>query len=223
MQTGTIPDTVAKRLQADILAGRFSAGSALPPQRELAREMGVSRASLREAVTILETLGFVVTLPGKGVFVSEPGAGLSPALSSDDIARTYQLRFALEPFVASLVAMTARDELVGALRATHERMRAAMAAMDLVQAAQLDFEFHRLILVAAGNPMFIAALQPVMTPFRESQRLPFANREVVWAPVEEHERILREIERRSPSAAAEAMRRHILGAAHRTGNLFLRP
>lgn len=223
LRTGTIPDDIAARLQTAILERRFAAGSRLPPQRELARQVGVSRASLREAIAMLETLGFVKTVPGKGVFVTEHTSPDVPSLSSGAIARTYQLRYALEPFVAALVAMTASDDLIADLAALQDGMQEAMTRMDLVQVARLDCEFHRRIINASENPMFIEALRPVMGLFLESQRLPFANRGVVDAAMDEHARIVQQIRAHSPSGASEAMQRHILGAAHRTGNLFLRP
>ncbi|NLP82163.1 FadR/GntR family transcriptional regulator, partial [Acinetobacter baumannii] len=55
----SIPSSVAQALQQRILSGEYPSGSRLPPQRELAESLGVSRASLREALTVLETLGLV--------------------------------------------------------------------------------------------------------------------------------------------------------------------
>lgn len=223
METSTIPDGVAARIQADILGGRFDPGSALPPQRELAQSLGVSRASLREAVVILETLGFVRIIPGKGVFVADRQGQDGDDLKSGEVARTYQLRYALEPFVAGLVATTATDELIRELTDIHAGMEAAIHQMDLVKTAQYDAAFHRRILDACENPMFAEVLRPVMGRFMASLRLPFANRSVVDAALGEHERVLQQIRGRSPSGAIEAMQRHILGAGHRTGNLFRRP
>ena len=194
MAGDSVPEYVAERLQRMILAGELAPGEALPAQRTLAERLGVSRTSLREALTVLETLGLVRVRAGKGVFVSDPSADdTAPGPRGDrytHAARVYQLRLAIEPFVSGLVAITAADAEIDRLAETVAEMRAALAEGDLVRAAQADGDFHQRLLVAAGNPLFPAAMRPAGPMLAETRRIPFANRESVRAPLDEHERIL---------------------------------
>lgn len=227
MAGDSVPEYVAERLQRMILAGELAPGEALPAQRTLAERLGVSRTSLREALTVLETLGLVRVRAGKGVFVSDPSADdTAPGPRGDrytHAARVYQLRLAIEPFVSGLVAITAADAEIDRLAETVAEMRAALAEGDLVRAAQADGDFHQRLLVAAGNPLFPAAMRPAGPMLAETRRIPFANRESVRAPLDEHERILAQIRARSPQGARDAMHRHILSAASRADVGVLRP
>lgn len=227
MAGDSVPEYVAGQLQRMILAGELPPGAALPAQRALAERLGVSRASLREALTVLETLGLVRVRAGKGVFVADPSADdTTPGPRGDrhdHAARVYQLRLAIEPFVAGLVALTAHDAELDSLAEAVAEMRAAITEGDLVRAAQADGDFHQRLLVSAGNPLFPAAMRPAGPMLAETRRIPFANREGVRAPLDEHERILAQIRARSPQGARDAMHRHILGAATRAGVGVLRP
>ena len=100
--------------------GGYRAGDALPSQRELAERLGVSRASLREALSSLSALGVISVQPGKGVFVQgqearrDVSGGFTwPFAERISAADTFQLRFALEGFAAGLAALAlTADDLV---------------------------------------------------------------------------------------------------------------
>lgn len=225
-QTSTIPEYAAKQIQSLIQSGEFPPGSALPAQRDLAERLGVSRASLREALIVLETLGLVRVQPGKGVFVlggpDDPRAPLSRSVQTD-AAAAYQFRLAVEPFVAGLAAQYANPEQMAVLADAVTRMRQALTAGDVVEAARTDDDFHQSLLLASGNPLFAEALRPASATLQQSRMRPFANRAKILEPLYEHEAILDQIRRRNPSGAHDAMHRHVLGAARRAGVTFLRP
>ena len=67
--SSTVVNAVVEKLRQALARGQWRSGEMLPGQRELAEQMGISRPSLREAVTVLETLGLVRSMPGKGVLV----------------------------------------------------------------------------------------------------------------------------------------------------------
>lgn len=67
--TSTVVNSVVEKLRAALARGQWRSGEMLPGQRELAEQLGISRPSLREAVIVLETLGLVRSMPGKGVVV----------------------------------------------------------------------------------------------------------------------------------------------------------
>ena len=67
-----VPRSIVEHIQRLILKGGLKAGDRLPSQRELAEQLGVSRPSLREALTVLETMGLLTVRAGSGVFVARP-------------------------------------------------------------------------------------------------------------------------------------------------------
>ncbi|MCZ0211829.1 GntR family transcriptional regulator, partial [Streptomyces sp. UMAF16] len=71
ISTSTVVNSVVEKLRAALKRGQWRQGEMLPGQRELAEQLGISRPSLREAVIVLETLGLVRSMPGKGVVVLE--------------------------------------------------------------------------------------------------------------------------------------------------------
>ena len=132
--TSTVVNSVVEKLRAALARGQWRSGEMLPGQRELAEQLGISRPSLREAVIVLETLGLVRSMPGKGVVVLD--AQLSDSQSHDSavagasLEDVLQLRYTLEPFIVGLVAQSISSKEVGQLRLTLMDMREALEAGD---------------------------------------------------------------------------------------------
>ncbi len=208
----------------------YGAGDVLPSQRDLAELLGVSRASLREALSTLSALGVVSVQPGKGVFVQAPSdsparpSGLVwPFAAQATAADIFQLRYALEGFAAGLAALTLTADAMDALQDNVEAMRQELRAGDFEAAARLDFDFHRHILLASGNQAMASILQSSADIFLESQKLPFIRAERAMETWHEHKRILRGMARRSAAPAQKAMQEHVRSAALRTGIAFVAP
>jgi GntR family transcriptional repressor for pyruvate dehydrogenase complex len=127
----------------------------------------------------------------------------------------FQFRSIIEPAAAALMARSASDAEIAALHATQARMQSALQEMDLVTAADADLEFHLAIASASANPMLTAAINALEAPIGYSLRLPFADREGIWAPADEHRVVLDAITQRNADAAHAAMRTHLVLAAKR--------
>src|SRR5574343_141786 len=139
-------DAVVRKLLAPIEQGLWPAGQMLPGQRELAEQMEVSRPSLREAITILETLGVVRSLPGKGVMVLERQGAALPEVQAPPSATTadvLELRYALEPFIVGLVAQSLDGAELSQLRLLLLDMREAVEDGDMRALASAYTSFHR--------------------------------------------------------------------------------
>ncbi|WP_448203794.1 FadR/GntR family transcriptional regulator [Azospirillum sp. sgz302134] len=216
-----ITQQVVQRLQRMIADGELEPGSRLPPQRELAERFGVSRASLREAVLQLESLGAIRVEPSRGAFVRAPAEQRLPAAEhwrfSDRYseAEVYQLRYALEGFTVRLSARHAAAEDVARLRAINAAMLDALTSGDLPAATERDFDLHIAIIELAGNRAVREIIQLYKPVILESQRLPLGDRERLMEPVQEHEAVIRALERHDGDVAAVAMRHHIARAAER--------
>jgi len=206
-----------------IVGGQLPEGARLPPERQLAAELKVSRATLREALSTLETLGLVRVEPSRGAFVAaQDGDGGLPndprRLGTPYEPRdVYQIRLAIEAYAARLAAMRVDAEGVTALEAVHASFRAAVAEQDLVSSSQFDFEFHHLVMRLSGNRMLTDLGSNYRALLLASQRLPMVQRRRRWEPVVEHERILEALAQRDPEGAAYFMRVHITKAAAAAG------
>ena len=171
-------ELVLERIEAQIVSGSLRAGERLPPERELADLLGVSRPAVREALRVLEAQGAVRSQVGQG-----PGSGTTiDRLPGDALARLLRLHVALGSFPLVDVTETRvtleRSMVVLACRNARPpnlaRMRAALLAMDEPEVSregfnQLDIDFHVELAEAGGNRL----MSDVTRAIRESVRKPF--------------------------------------------------
>lgn len=225
-----VPEVALQAIRKLIAEQGFGPGDVLPSQRDLALQLGVSRASLREALSSLSALGVISVQPGKGVFVQSlidlprSESGLSwPFAAQASPVDIFQLRYALEGFAAGLAAVTLTADELDALEDNVEAMRDELRAEDFDAAARLDFEFHRRILLASGNQAMLSILSTSAEMFLESQKLPFIRPERAMETWQEHRKILRALARRASGAAQKAMQEHVRNAALRTGIAIVTP
>jgi len=196
----------------------FPAGSRLPPERELAVLLGVSRTSVREAIIALELAGRVEVRVGTGIFVTDPGsqrkrdAGAAPV--DDGAAGPFDLlaaRALVEGEIAALAARTAKKADIAALRETIARMREH--GDDFAQREAADRAFHLLIAESTRNGALPSAVAVLWDQRRGG----------LWARMEnhfhtpalraktltDHEAIVAALEARDADAARAAMHRHL--------------
>lgn len=220
-----IPEIALQAIRKLIEAGDYQPGDALPSQRDLAEQLGISRASLREALSSLSALGLVSVQPGKGVFVQAPSAPPAATFSwpyAEQVSAvdTFQLRYALEGFAAGLAALYLTGADIDALEANVEAMRQELRAGRFDAAARLDYAFHRRLLEASGNLAMLQVITASQDIFLESQKLPFIRPERAMETWQEHRKILRQLARGNQAGAQRAMQEHIRNAAARTGVVF---
>nr|MBL8412508.1 FadR family transcriptional regulator [Dechloromonas sp.] len=223
----SVSSIAAQTLQRRILDGHYAAGAALPGQRELAESLGISRASLREAISTLEALGMLRSAPGKGVFVTAgshvKAADLPAGPSAMPPDAIFQMRFVIEPANAALAARQRSDDSLNALRECMADMQRALGASDLVTAAECDLRFHLGLAELSGNPALAAMTQHFQAQLAYSLRLPFADRSHIWHPADEHNVILAAVAAGNAAAARKAMQQHLISAAGRVGITFTKP
>lgn len=208
-----------------LLGGEFVPGQRLPSERRLAAQLSVSRASLREALSTLATLGVVRVQPQRGTFVAAEhgtngaaaGAPVWRFANRYTLREVYQFRRLVEGYAAQLAAMAVTDDQIQALRMIVREHKEATRKLDFVASSQADFELHHRIMLLANNRIFADLHEDYRAIFLESQRVPMARRERVWEPVDEHEKLLEAMARRDPDGAEYYMRLHITRAADRVG------
>jgi DNA-binding GntR family transcriptional regulator len=144
----TIQDLVTDRVRAAILSGRFQPGQRVQ-QDGLARELGVSRMPVREALRILASEGLVEHRPHRGAVVVD--------LRSEDIAEIFEIRSMIESRAARLAGPKLTDEQITHLRAILDQMD--LSEQDYDRWLRLNNEFHTSIYPASGWPRLCALIE----------------------------------------------------------------
>ncbi|WP_392891584.1 FadR/GntR family transcriptional regulator [Pseudomonas migulae] len=219
--SSTVVNSVVEKLRAALARGQWRSGEMLPGQRELAEQLGISRPSLREAVIVLETLGLVRSMPGKGVVVLD--AHLSDSQSHDSavagasLEDVLQLRYTLEPFIVGLVAQSISSKEVGQLRLTLMDMREALEANDSEAGANAYIAFHEELFALTSNPIFQSVVQQTGNALKQSAEVLRNSPEHLAERLEENEAVVRAIRSKNSAQASAEMRRHILREGQRMG------
>ncbi|WP_175425643.1 FadR/GntR family transcriptional regulator [Trinickia violacea] len=224
--THTVTDAATSTIRERIESGLYPVGSLLPAQRQLSEELEISRASLREALSTLEALGMLTIRAGKGVYVESATAMNGHAWRFADqssLPDTYQMRYALEGFAARMAALAISDADLAWFDDNMDALHAALTHGDLDEASQLDFEFHMRIIGIAGNSAIDTVLRGSAEIMKESQRLPFYQRELLLSTYHEHRAILDALRARDSEGAGRAIEAHIAAAAQRAGVHFPTP
>ncbi|CAE6775959.1 FadR/GntR family transcriptional regulator [Paraburkholderia haematera] len=222
----TVTDAAIATIRERIEGGVYPVGSLLPAQRQLSEELAISRASLREALSTLEALGLLMIRPGKGVYVESAQAVAAQSwrfAEQSSLPDTYQMRFALEGFIARMAALAVTDSDLAWFEDNITAMQTALACDELDDAARLDYDFHMRIVSIAGNAAIESILSSAAEIMKESQRMPFYRRELVLSTYTEHRAILDALRARDSAAAGKAIETHISNAAQRAGVYFPTP
>ena len=222
----TVTDAAIATIRERIEAGVYPVGSLLPAQRQLSEELAISRASLREALSTLEALGLLMIRPGKGVYVESAQATAAQSwrfAEQSSLPDTYQMRFALEGFIARMAALAVSDSDLAWFEDNIAAMQTALACDELDEAARLDYDFHMRIVSITGNAAIESILSSAAEIMKESQRMPFYRRELVLSTYTEHRAILDALKARDSAVAGKAIETHISNAAQRAGVYFPTP
>ncbi|WP_329053547.1 FCD domain-containing protein [Streptomyces violaceus] len=157
-------EQAAARLREQITGGHWPVGTKLPGETTLAKELGVGRSTVREALRALAGAGLVQPRQGAGVFVlaAEPVDDWPTRLRRAAVTDVYEVRMAVEVHAARLAARRRTPDDIAALRAALEGRRAASTADDAAF-VDADIAFHAAVIAAAHNPV-LADLFTEFTP-----------------------------------------------------------
>lgn len=209
-----IYEEVTARIRRLISEGRLGPGDMLPPERELAAALGVSRTSVRDAIRTLEATGLLEPRQGRGTIIRELSAAdlvapVAAALATrhDLSADVMALRRMIEPALASQAALRATPDEVRQIEAILACQTARVEAGDL--AMEEGYAFHGLIARASGNQVALHIVEMLMHLLRDWQERAFRVRGWPQQSVRGHRLIMEAIRRRDARAAARAMLRHL--------------
>lgn len=204
---GTLAEKVYRRLSAAILSGDLAPGAKIS-EPALAREYGVSRGPLREALHRLQERKLITRAANQGPRIVRP--------SAETVAELFVVREALEGMAARLAAQHATEPEIAALRAIVAGSTPATNGEDSAETAfdeRHDRDFHFTIAQCSRNPMLIDLLCAELYPLLRLYRgMPVGFRPRVQRAAVEHQRVVSAIADRDPDLAEMLMRRHIAAA-----------
>jgi DNA-binding FadR family transcriptional regulator len=208
-------EAVAAELEVAIRAGHFAVGDKLPSERQLAARLGVSRPTIRVALSQLESRGLVETRSGSGTFViaheREPDAQDAPG--DDSPAEVMEARICLEVAVVRLAARRAPADRDGL-----EQVRVAVEALERVAdpsevAVEIDVAFHRGVAALTANSYLIRLMEPIWETMNQALIATLLRRS--WSPDDtrrtaaEHRAVYEALRVGDGELAAFAMERHL--------------
>jgi GntR family transcriptional regulator, transcriptional repressor for pyruvate dehydrogenase complex len=204
---------LAAELELMIGRGELPRGEKIPPERELAAALGVSRTTLREAMLELEIRGLVSRRPGRGTVVLESGSGdqesrLSAALgeAQRDFTEVMEMRRAIEPGIVALAATKANDMDIELLE---ELIAAAEAETSAARLLDLDVKFHIQVADLAKNSLLSELMRTVSNAAASSRRLGFQGSGRKSASLSGHRAIIEALRTGDSKAAESAMAQHL--------------
>ncbi len=211
---------IAEQIAQLIRRGEYKPGERLPPERDLARQLEVSRPSVREALIALEVEGYVEVRVGSGVYVTQrrPAARSVDPLPGD--SGPFELISARRLLESECAALAARQANPAQIR----RMRAALTAMErdrrrAVMPLDNDRRFHLEIAEGSGNSALALAVRTLWDqrtgPLFLRLERHFDTPDLWAAAIAEHNAVMSAIEDHDSSGARAAMRRHMDAAARR--------
>ena len=205
---------VVNHVRSLIEKGTLQPGDKLPPERELARTLNVSRASLRTGIGYLAAMGVMKIRHGVGTFVADgpPDLGKASlsfmgALHGFQSWQMFEARIILESNLAALAAERGKDEHHAALA---EEVAEMFAAVDApVEYLIHDVMFHRIIAQASGNPILAAIMETVTSTMYDKRRKTVERAMDLRESAAMHREIYRAVRGRRPEEARTLMEQHL--------------
>jgi len=207
-------EACVEQLATAIRLGVYPHGTQLPAERELAEQLGVSRATLREAIAALRAAGLVETTRGRGggtMVRQRPARRRAAARAAikgrhADLLDSLEFRRVVEPGAAALAAQQDLDDPTRAM--LEETLAAVTAASSGPEHRQCDSRLHLAIAAASGSPRLMAAVTQVQAELDEMlHAIPVLDANIAHSD-RQHARIVRAVLAGQPSRARRAMEDH---------------
>jgi len=206
---------IADQIRGLIKSGEFPAGSRLPPERDLAKQFGVSRPSVREALIALEVEGLVEVRIGSGIYVLAANGAPAPAPASGEAAagpfELMRARYVIESECAALAAKSAKKPQVAAIEQSIEEMEREHA--EGRHPLEGDRAFHLRVAEATGNGALVHVVKTLWeertgTLYQQLEHL--YDTPGLWeSAMAEHRAVAKAIAAHDAAGARAAMQRHL--------------
>jgi len=204
-------EQVLDRLRAYAAEHELGAGDRLPPERELAQRLGVSRASVKQAVVVLEVQGLVETRHGGGTYL------VGDTLDAEPVDRLVERRRRLPDVLEAREALETKLAELAAERRTEEDLKAMRTALSDMEAdivggghgVEGDRQFHAAVTAAGHSTLLAEFMRSISESVAESRNESLRQPGRPTRSLDQHLRILEAVQDGDPEAAAAAMRNHV--------------
>jgi len=208
-----ISDELIARFKELIEKGVFVPGHRLPPERDLAEALAVSRPTLRQSMRALQIMGVIKARQGSGSYLADSAGEIMRvpvefALAFKNVARTdlFETRRTLEVKLASLAAERRTSDDLEAMRTSLREMERAMG--DPEAWCRTEPQFHNCIVQAARNGVMATIIEMLSQMLMQSRKETVRLLSDYPSSYRSHENIYVEIEKQDPAAAAKTMMEH---------------
>jgi GntR family transcriptional repressor for pyruvate dehydrogenase complex len=206
-------EEVAEQLRGFIDAQGLKPGDRLPPEREIASRLAVSRTSVRQALTALQAIGLLKMRHGEGAYLVRSAADVIPTLGSESFGRfegriaVMEVREALETQTSRLAARRRTDAELAEMRRALEDMDTAIARGE--DGAVADARFHLAIARASHNEMLLELMEQLAEPISTTRHASLSRPGVPPRSLAAHRAILDAIAAADEELAVQRMREHL--------------
>ena len=229
IRSSKVSEMIVEQVKTLIKDGQLQPGQKLPPEKEFTQQLGVGRSSLREAINVLEALGYVEARKHKGIYVSS----VSEPIIKDPLRRIldedrstlpqlYDLRKDIELAASQKAAERRNTDDLKRLSSCLDRMARDKAESKL--ALQDDLEFHLAIAQSTRNFLRLHVLKNIFelsNSYIDLVRVKILEHTAdIPLIYNQHEAIFKSIENKRPLAARDAMEAHLTWVETRISELF---
>lgn len=212
IQRISITDAVVDSIKEMIETEEYKVGEKLPAEARLCEMLGVSRTSVREAIRVLQALGYVENRPGKGAFVAanhkeDPTPWYD--VENPQFTDFMDIRIAMETFAVRVAVTKATEKDVKKLEEIHQSFVEANEKRDMVRMIMLDELFHTTIVGITKNQLLININRQLLDAFRVYRSESFTNEGVYKNAIEPHAAILSCFKEHDYHGAVREMRNHL--------------
>jgi len=211
LQSSSLPMLMQEEIERLIMTGELPVGSRIN-ESELSQRFNTSRGPIREALRALEEAGLVRNEKNRGVFVRE--------IAFEEADEIYELREALEEIIGRRVALAIKPDAVERLRAMLDAMRSAAQAQDVEQYAQLNLQFHEILLDTAGSKKLTETYKRLVKELHLFRMRALDSGGGLRVSADEHRDIVEAIASGDPDVAGRALRQHVAGSRARMHKAF---
>jgi GntR family transcriptional repressor for pyruvate dehydrogenase complex len=218
VQTGRLYEQIVEQIETHIIGGQLQPGDKLPSELELARQFGVSRTAVREAMKALSHKGLIDVSAGRGTYVTDSiprvmrsTLGMLKMGLEEGTRYLTEVRDILEPEIAALAASRREEEHISAMMEAYAAMEASMQQEDIDAFIESDLDFHLALAEAAQNPLIPILIDSIVDLLRESRARVVRIRGGVERAQSLHKVIMEAVVAGDPEAAREAMQAHLRG------------
>ncbi|HKX32721.1 MAG TPA: FadR/GntR family transcriptional regulator [Blastocatellia bacterium] len=212
-----ITELVVERIKELLTRGELKAGSRLPPERELAQMLNISRPSLRTALKALSVMGVIHAKPGAGTYIAEslPAVFAEPMqfmtlINNTSVNELFEARRIVEAGLVELAAERASEEDIRSLAKELEAMRTTID--DPESFLKHDVQFHQVMAHAANNKLMTCVMDTITQLLFHIRRQTVAHASNLDEALEWHQKILDAVRKRDPKRAKEMLSRHLQAA-----------